>query len=136
MNVTDRSDNVALSDKHQAELELVLIGYALADKEHAERIHNVFANNEMTKISNDLVRSIHSRDRQAVLNWLEARGAVVEKGKLVIDAIVDRIKSEVRRRQVKRLYDELGYSVKIGTQEEQRKILFKLLDEMGGRDER
>jgi hypothetical protein len=131
--IFDKSDNVGLSPKDRHDLEMVLLGYALANKDHRATIAKAFASgDDLSPESQSLIAATAREDFATVNKWFFERGAKVESGKTVLDAIIGRFKASTIHRLIVDKVEALVFTAKIGTRERMREAaseIVSLLDE-------
>lgn len=101
-----------IKDDYLRDLGLVLIGYALS-KSDRQRILDSVPPGLLIKEMDDLLRSIRSNKPTVLSDWCETRGAILEKGKDCIQAIIDALQGEQRRQRVKSVLQRLGTDAKL-----------------------
>ena len=118
-----------LKDSYRAELELVLLGVAIA-KASRQRVIDAFPTGTFSKTHDQILGSIRSDDPNALLSWLSVRSAKPEKGEDVIQSIIHTIDRDNRHQKVKSICRSLDYASRISSVDELKDRLERALKEL------
>lgn len=101
-----------IKDEFLRDLGLILVGHALS-KTDRQRVLDSVPPGLLLRETDDLLNAIRNNSVEVLTVWCEARGAKIERGKDVIQAIIDALLAEKRRQAVKRILAQLNTSTKI-----------------------
>lgn len=73
----------------RAEIELILLGVALAKSPDRQRVLDAFPQGSFGKVRDEVLNAIRQEDKDPVVRFVEARGATVEKGKDIVQSLID-----------------------------------------------
>lgn len=123
--------NHRISDDHQRDLGLLLVGFALSRSER-DRVLDSVPPGLLREECDQLLQSIRMNDPTGLTGWCKARGATLEKGKDVIQAVIDALDQERRRQVVRGVVARLQTSVKLLDAQQLSKKLRECADELDG----
>ena len=120
--------------RHRRELELILAGAALAQGSANNIVTSTLQRGALEKDVDDFIEGIRRSDAEVVIRFLEARGAVIEKGKHALNAIIDEIlkqNAEEAIRRVCRQFQRRGSVEELPAIIKQLKGMVEELEEIG-----
>lgn len=121
-------EHAGMSVDHRRDLELLLLGAALASAER-DRILTMLPAGSLARDVDPLLNALRpNSDPEPLRAWLDTRGVVREKGKQTLDCIVDVIESDNHRAQLKAISRELRSAEQIGDIRILREKLTKYLE--------
>lgn len=118
--------------RHRRELELIAAGFALAQGGGKNIVTSSLVRGSLAKDVDDFVEGIRSGSGEPVINFLAVRGAVIEKGKHAIDAIVDAIKKQNAEDQIGRVCRRFNHK---STLEDLPSLISQVRDMLGELEE-
>jgi len=102
-------DAPRIKDEYLRDLGLILIGAALSKtKTERQRILDAVPQLTLLQEVDKLLQAIRLGDPTHLAEWLAARSAKIEKGKDVIQAVIDAIHLERRRQKVREVLSQLN----------------------------
>lgn len=116
---------------HRRDLELVLVGVALT-KGDRQRVLAALPAGAFGRETGELLESIRSDNPAAIRNWLDVRGAVLEKGRTAIDAAIHAVLERNKRERLCEIIQGLQYAAKGHTTEELQRQVRESLKELEG----
>lgn len=109
------NDDLPLKPEHRRDLELVLLGYALADESRCRQILESLPGDELSEKTRQLIEAVCAKKTTTVVSWFSDRGVVPGSGKNLMVAMIDRFLEHTRREKVKEIVRTLQYSAKVGS---------------------
>ena len=114
---------------HLRDLELLAVGYGLhktPDEEGIvprEFIAGSLEQGVCGKELDDLVQCLRTGEPAKLIEWCEARGAIFEQGKSIIQAVVDQVSTQHKSAALKRHLAEVKYAAQLW---EPKEVIAKL----------
>lgn len=124
--MTNEAVPAILNKEHRSQLELILIGVALADPKQRQRLV-ALGDSSLSGSALGILKAIAETDRDAVLSFFQSRGVVAGRGVDVIDGIMARLKEGGRRDRVVKLLKEREFSMERGDLAQIREHLMTVL---------
>lgn len=111
------------------DIELVLLGVILAkDSPARERVLDGLPGGSMT---GDIEKAFHAVRRQepdGMIEWLSAHGCQMEKGKDVIQSLIDVIADDNRHQRIKDVCRSLGFASRLESVDELKERLQRAME--------
>ena len=107
----------------------MLIGAALVKSER-DKILAAIPRTAFSKETEKVMEAIRSQQAQTVIQFLGDRGCVFEKGKEMIQVMIDRIVEENEKQRIKSIVGKLEFAVKCETVQEFKERVTSILREI------
>lgn len=112
-----------LQQEHRSQLELILIGAALASTRHASLV----TDQDVRPQADRLLSAIRDGDRKTMSDFLAARGVALTEDGTAIEAIALRLREDGRRDRVSRALQSAEFSVDHSETPQLREVLERAL---------
>lgn len=99
-------------DSRLHELSLILLGVALT-KTDRDRVVSTCTPGTLHESVDPLIDAIGKNKRKPVVDWLQARGVTVPKGKDAIQSCIDAVVEDANERKAREMLSKLNFALHV-----------------------
>lgn len=114
---------------HRRDIELLLLGIAISKPERS-RVLEAIGDGVLSKEFTGALQSLRTGDPYELMQWLVVREITLEKGKDVIQAVIDKIVDWNERERLQRICKGLTVASKIEHTSELKQRMIEALKEL------